>query len=346
MIRELKELVKKSSEDEVRSLLFYILCKISMGEETQYSEEQLAKDLKKTYKDFLNYKSEQNSLENEKDYKAIHIIFDDAASGSLKAVLKEMELQNDEKVISFSDLFSIGPIWKLNEKRGLSQRYNWLKNHINFDDESYIDEYQADFNKTTLKINAIPENRPIIIWTGENSHEQTAVRFVLYLLKDKTNDIFLIESTKIYKIQFDIPDTEIFPLHTGEMSHERLRPIYEKNRTAHQLSQEERKQFEEEWEELSNKQEVLRIWKNGEIHSVEESFYDDYIINSAKKLQSEHEYKEFMKSASVIGEVIGNINQFMGDIYIEYRLRHLILKGVFEIEGIPKGMRYYSVKLR
>ncbi|MGG1687655.1 DUF3658 domain-containing protein [Pseudalkalibacillus sp. NRS-1564] len=43
---------------------------------------------------------------------------------------------------------------------------------------------------------------------------------------------------------------------------------------------------------------------------------------------------------------MGHLDQCIGDQYIEYRLRNLILDAAFEIKGIPKAMRYYSVKLR
>ncbi|WP_231687559.1 DUF1835 domain-containing protein [Bacillus sp. FJAT-22090] len=342
-MNELKELVKKLSEDEVKSLLFQILFRINMVEETKYSEKQFTEDLKKIYKDFLNYKS--TKITNEDDYKVVHIVFGDSPAGSLKMVLRDMELQITEKVISFSDLFSIGPVWKLHEEIGFTKRYEWLKNHINIDEE-VMDKYQVNFNNTTLKINAIPQNVPIIIWIGDNSHEQTALRYVLYLLREKTNNITLIDTTTNYKNLFHIPEVEYFPLHTGEITPEKLRLIYEKNSAVKPLSQEERKKFEDQWEELSTKHEVLRIWTNTEICSVDQDFYDDYIINTVRNLHNELKNKDFMKSARVIGEVIGNLNQYIGDQFVEYRVRHLIMNGVFEIEGIPKAMRFYSVKLR
>lgn len=43
---------------------------------------------------------------------------------------------------------------------------------------------------------------------------------------------------------------------------------------------------------------------------------------------------------------MGNLNQRIADFYFEYRLIQLVLKGIFEIEGVPKAMRYYSVKLQ
>lgn len=51
------------------------------------------------------------------------------------------------------------------------------------------------------------------------------------------------------------------------------------------------------------------------------------------------------KNDILIGEIIGHLNQRIGDEYFEYRLIQLVLKGVFEIEGVPKAMRFYSVKL-
>ena len=53
-----------------------------------------------------------------------------------------------------------------------------------------------------------------------------------------------------------------------------------------------------------------------------------------------------MKSALLIGEVMGYLNQYIGDQFFEYRVRYLIVNGIFEIEGVPKAMRYYSVKIR
>jgi len=233
----------------------------------------------------------------------------------------------------------------LDEKTGLSNRYEWLKKHINIDDE-ILDNYQDEFNNTTSEIIAVPKDAPIIIWIGENAHEQTALRYVLYLLKEKINDIFVMDTTSKYKNQFSTPETDFFPLHTEEISSDKLKLIYEKNRKSNSLSQEERKEIEKEWEQLSTKQEVLRIWGNKGIHSVNESYYDDYIIDTARKIRIERKNNEFIKSARLIGEVMGHLNQYIGDQFFEYRVRHLIVNGIFEIEGVPKAMRYYSVKLR
>jgi hypothetical protein len=346
LIYELKRIVQHTAEDEAKSLLFQTLIRIHMAEDkASYTEDQLLSDLKRTYADFLDYKrSEANKMQNRK-YKVTHIVFGDSASGSLNLALEEMELQQDEMIIRLSDLFSVGPVWRLHNEKGISRRHEWLQNHLNLDDH-YLGEYRDSFKQTIIKINSIPEHSSIFIWAGDNAHEQTALRYVCYLLKDKTANTFHINTTKQFNQQNDTSEYEHFPLHTGEISHGQLSTIYANNRDIEPLSKMERTRLEDDWKTLSTTQEVLRKWENNVLYSVDVTYYDDYIIKTAEKLHRKRKNGEFMKSARLIGEVIGHLTDYIDDSFLEYRVRQLILKSIFEIKGVPKAMRFYSVRLR
>lgn len=74
--------------------------------------------------------------------------------------------------------------------------------------------------------------------------------------------------------------------------------------------------------------------------------FKTYILFLELRLRElEQESEEFMKSARLIGEALGHLDQCVGDGFLEYRLRKLIEKGIFEMEGNLKGMRFYSVRL-
>ncbi|PKG23460.1 DUF3658 domain-containing protein [Niallia nealsonii] len=60
----------------------------------------------------------------------------------------------------------------------------------------------------------------------------------------------------------------------------------------------------------------MPIWNNGHILGVEETFYDDSLIKTAKKLHDEQRQKDFMPSARLIGEVIGNLPQYHVDAFL------------------------------
>ena len=98
--------------------------------------------------------------------------------------------------------------------------------------------------------------------------------------------------------------------------------------------------------ELSESKGVLRIWQNREITFVNVNHFDSLIITTTQKLHVEQAQKSFLLSARIIGEVLGQIEQSIFDAFLEYRIRELVYNGVFEIKGIPKDMRSYSVRLR
>ena len=208
------------------------------------------------------------------------------------------------------------------------------------------DFFQKNVKRTLLNIEQIPSHHPIIIWAGENAHEQTALRLALYVLEEKTNDILMINTNEAYKTHFEQPEIDFTPLHMGELSFKHLKQIYEHEKNSRALTQTERKVFEQQWVQLCEDKAVLRIWESNKIMSVSENYYDAYIIHTVKKFHEENKHRDFIKSARIIGEVIGHLNQYIGDQFIEYRVRRLIVDGIFDMEGVPKAMRYYSIKLR
>ncbi|KQL50533.1 hypothetical protein AN964_23025 [Heyndrickxia shackletonii] len=271
-----------------------------------------------------------------------HIIFGASASGSLKFVLREMGL-NKEEVIAFWDTFSIGPIWKLHEENGVKSRFEWMKKCIS-DEYDEFPDYKKRFRKTINEIASIPEGTQITIWTSDNAHEQIGMRMAMYLLKEKNMDISIINTTEEYEQKFRIKKMKYSLLHSGEIPLEKFQFIYEHGHRI-RITDHDREKLENEWISLSDNKETLRIWQNGRIQIVPEDFFDDFIIKKAKKLHGNKKQKDFMKSARLIGEVLGHLEQYVGDEFLEYRLKKLIEAGIFEAEGSLAAMRFYNVRL-
>ncbi|KZZ84479.1 DUF1835 domain-containing protein [Bacillus sp. SJS] len=335
-ITKLKNQVKNLQEDETKSLLFHILLRTDL---IQDSDQELAIEIQEMFHDLLKSKEKQAAPKN--NDKAVHLVFGDSAAGCLKEARK----MYPEKVISIPDMLSIGPISLLNEEQGVTLRYEWLKHHILFEHDEDIQSKENRLNDAITEIKAIPEQIPVWIWSGENSHEQTGHRLALFLLRGKNNPVHVLNTAKEFREAFPHKANEGYPRHTGELLPDQLSAIYESNQSSPSLSEKARNAIEREWIELSSSKELLRIWENEEIKSVSEAFYDDLILDTVRGLQSRGE-QGFMKAARVIGELIGHLDQQIGDSFYEYRLRHLIMEGYLEIYGVPKAMRYYSVRLR
>ncbi|WP_050615284.1 DUF1835 domain-containing protein [Bacillus testis] len=221
MIHTLKKRIKDLSEKEAKSLLLQFFIHMHRAEDAN-NPAQLAADLKELYAEFL--KSSLDSFPQPND-KAVHIVFGASMAGSLRVALKELDLDTEEKIIGFSDLFSIGPIWHLQEEKGLVLRHEWLKNHLILDDE-YIHFYLEEMDRERLMVEMLPAEVPIIIWTGDNAHEQTASRYMVDMLKNKPNPIALLNTSVLYEQLFYRPDLDYQPLYSGEISPEKIKAIY------------------------------------------------------------------------------------------------------------------------
>lgn len=270
------------------------------------------------------------------EFGAVHIVTSESAAGSLKA-----GLERPKTVIGFPDSFSIGPLWNLHEKTGQSFRKEWLFENIN-DGQG---EYENKLANTLREMEDIGDRVPIYIWYGNNADEQVGLRYFLYILRDKTNDIFLINSTELYERSNAIEEKQSI-FHTSQMDSEMIRQFFANNKEHELLADEKRIQFQREWEKLSQTKEVLRLWRDDEMKGLPKQHYDPFIIETLEKMHHDQGMKDFIQAGSVIGEVFTKMNSYINYYFLEFRVRHLIYSGVLELKGIPRSEWHYSVKLR
>lgn len=338
MIKELRSFINQLSESEAKTVLLQTMVRLNLIQESKESAKQMIDDLYSWHNKIIKFHKNKGNIERE--YKAVHIVCGESPAGSLR-----VGLGHENKVIGFPDFFAVGPILELHKDVGRKRRYEWLRDHLNYQDDFIEEEYENRFSKALEEIDSIPNHVPIVIWTAENADEQTGMRYLLYLLKEKENNVFLINTTIAFQELFNTSEFQYFYFHTGAVEPKKLNTIYQNTQTK-PVSIQERIQFEEEWITLSETEGLVRVWEDTKIKAVSEDYFDELIVTSAQRLHAKQREKDFIKSGRLIGEVYGHIDNNVGDAYLEYRLRNLIYNGVFEIKGIPKGMRYYSVKLR
>lgn len=279
------------------------------------------------------HRHSQTSFKHQLVTGAVHIVSSESAAGSVRAALAP-----PKQVMGFPDDFSIGPLWKLDEKIGQASRNEWLVENINDEQGDY--EYQNKFANTLREIEDIPGEVPIYIWYGNNADEQVGLRFFLYLLRNKENEIFLVNTTDLSTSKNE--GQPIF--HTSQMESKDLRLLF-KNELK-RLTDQERLIFQKGWETLSQTKEVLRRWVNEEIIGVPENYYDPRIIQTIEKLHNEQITKDYILTGTLLGELVTQKDELVNIYFLEYRIRHLVYSGVLALKGIPKSMRHYSIKIR
>lgn len=333
MIDKIKNAIEDMYEDEAKQLLQSILIQLDLLDEN-YNEDSI-KHLMGIPKQLTNKKSFRRKVQESTH---IHIAFDDSTAGCLKYMLSQEE-RLVESVVAFSEFFSIGPIHKVHTNEGQLARQQWLVNNLTAYDSYFEEEYLPRFMETLEELHSIPNETPITIWKADNAHEHVGLCFVIAQLKNKKN-IRVINtseaSRKLLKQEYDIRGT-------GELPPESLAVFQKSFANLPYLTEEKRMNYEHEWDGLSNSIEFLRVWEDNEVHSVQEDYFDQFIIEGVKKVGADN---EFIKAPIVIGEALGLVKQLVGGTFLEYRLKQLIKQEVFEFEGTLGEMRFYSVKLR
>lgn len=333
LLDEIGKEINKLSGNDAKTLLLNMILRLDTILRSTARNEEKIQEVEKMYEELVHFPViDDESSKLTIHHEAIHLVCGESPAGSLAYGLGRKK----HFIIGLPDFLAYGPLVNLHEKEGFRRRHEWLIDRINMEMDEYETEYEPRFCKTVEQIKHLPENLPIYIWTAANANEQTGLRFFLYLLKNHANEVYVIHTTAAY------PDEP--SIHTGEIMPEKLRAIFAGNKM-NPLTEEERQAYEEEWLHLSKTDGVLRVWQDNKIVTVPEDYYDKYIIETVKLRHRKQKEADFIKAARIIGEIYGRFAGHIDDAFLEYRLRSLIYQGVLAIKGVPKGLRYYSVKL-
>jgi hypothetical protein len=343
---EILKAVDGLSLKETKLTLKHILLQTDIARNNEEMKTHLLDSLAQLYDNLIAPKPEFQVCAPDTVAERVHIVFGDSMGGSLKYLFKSMGLVNTDQVIAIPDLLSIGPIAGLHEEAGHKLRCRWFSEHINFGDTMDGYDFGEYCRESLEQIAQIPNQATAMIWSSSNAHEQAGLRFAAYLLREKENQVIVCNPGEICNRRYNTEDYRIDYRHSGEISIEKLQAVYEEATSSPALTLEARKNLEQEWLILAEQQEVLRIWKNGVIHAVDADYLDAYILETLEELHRSRGDDEFIKAAEIIGQAYGQCDQYISDMYYECRLRHLIYNGELEIKGVPKAMRYYSVRRR
>jgi Protein of unknown function/Domain of unknown function (DUF1835) len=278
----------------------------------------------------------QQKRKNVKHKKAIHLVTSQYIAGRLA-----VNLQENVEVIGLDGSFMFGPLRQLDVHNGQKERSEWIYDNINreFEEKNpYITALQNKMNS----LDDIDDKRQVYIWYGNNIEEQLALRFFMFIFKKRSNPLYLIDTAEVLK---KIAPNEKSMIHTAEIKNELLQSILDHIDSSYMVTTNQREGLATEWQSIANADELLRIWENQAIVSVDLDYFDQTIVEVLKRM-SEKEKLDYIKTSQLIWRTIEEEHLYMDPDFLEYRIRHLVYSGLFKMKGIPKNMRRYFVCLQ
>jgi len=346
---DIKNTVDQLSNETVRSYLRFVLSQIRHMKEQRNSPYDPAHQLIELHDQLVGHMDKSNIWDPSQGCTHVHIVIGDSFAGSMRRALTELGMAETHKLVVITDNYAIGPIANLDAPDGRKARCEWFQ--LNFTDavELTFEEVEEEYLQTQTKLKLVPEQARIIVWTSRSVREQAGMRYAMHLLRHLPNPIHICDACAICEELYNRPDARIEYLRSGEIPPSKLQQALARvDGAARPLAAADIAQLAEEWQAISKQGGFLRIWRNGAIEEVPVDYFDSYLLKTLDELSppSKSGTYEFIKSARLIGQALGNCEQDMDHSFFEYRVRELIYQGVLEIRGVPAAMRYYSVRRR
>lgn len=326
-----KEAIHDLNEWEIRTVLHELLNEVEKGSETGR--------LLQLWDDRIN----DARLRREEAYrlqKHVHIVFSLSDAGSLKVALSQIGRRQENKVLAFNDLFSIGPLLHLDQPEGQRNRQRWMMDRFSPSRVLNDRNRESQMNHMIEELRAIPEEKSVLIWCSNNSHDQTGLRLVMHLLRERYQPVQIINFSDTLQGEDDPPIAQAY------VDREVYRSIVSNYEKARLVTPQERQQYVAEWEQLSYSNDELRLWQNGAIKGCEVEAIDGIIVSTIVAAVQESSNEEgFVKAGEVVAKLFEHFDQVIGYYFIEYRIWSLISNGVLEFRGLPGALYQYSIRL-
>jgi hypothetical protein len=105
---------------------------------------------------------------------------------------------------------------------------------------------------------------------------------------------------------------------------------------ARPLTPDERYALADEWTALTKQDHTLRLYLEGKLASCDESFFDEALLSQCGP--------DSKRAIHVVGQVMGEAQDYVSDAFLFYRLRALIARGVLEAYSGEAGIRGLRVR--
>ncbi|MDQ0174233.1 DUF1835 domain-containing protein [Bacillus chungangensis] len=342
-ILAIKKAIDSLGEGELKPYLRFILVKIKLMKEQEGTLETTVTELIELYDELMGLQEKRAVWYPVPACTHVHIVVGDSFAGSMKQALKGLGWAETHKLITLRENYAIGPLDGLDSPEGRKARSNWFRDNITEAFEAYT-EFEEEYNELLDKLEQIPEQAEVIIWTSCNACEQTGMRHAIHLMRNKRNSISVCDACAVCEELYNRPDAFINYRHSGEIPADKIREALIHLDGKGKLCAPDITRLEWEWQEIMEQAGMLRIWRDSKVLEVPVDYYDQYLLEMLDKLKPPTDDNGFLKSARLIGEAIGYCEQYIGDSYFEYRLRELIYDGILEIKGVPAAMRFYSIR--
>lgn len=224
----------------------------------------------------------------------LEVCFGDSCAGSLKTALRTSDLANLTHLL---DLGKISGDLRLARRDFLDKCFYGLSKRMRRKLEKDF------FDNIDRIINATKDGQTIRIWHADAASDECGLLLLASILKDydcKIVEVHVHDTVSVAMLGcLEIADN--CDAWTKPIAKDRL------------------EQLDRQWQRLKAEDGELRILENGEIKTVEEDYFDDFILQCVPSQGT-------ISRRTLVGNVLGSSKHYLHDDFVDYRIEALIEK--------------------
>lgn len=266
----------------------------------------------------------------------IHIVFNASELGLMKQVIAmDKTLAGD--VMQVKDDFAVGPLKSIDTEEGWQARWDWWRMLLqgspygenlvgSFDDRETVKHLKN-------KLDTNPDES-LWIWMGQNQHDVTGYYWLMPQFREYQGRVMILF---LNNLPFINEKGQLF--YPSWLNEIQPKEFLKAKKLARPVTLSEFEIDPDEWRKIVEENALVRILEGGKkIVGKEESFYDNEILKNITT--------EWQKATRVLSNTLHRMKIKTGDVFIMWRMKHLINEGQIEVTGdVAKSWKEFDVKL-
>jgi hypothetical protein len=253
----------------------------------------------------------------------IHVVFQQS---DVEVLQQAMELDETLKgeIFEIKDEWGVGPLAGLDTDEGWNARLEWWRSLLI--DTPYGEKLVGSFDdrETVKQLKEKLDADEIVeawIWMGQNQHDVTGYFWLMPQLRSYQGRVMILY---LNNLPFINDKGQIFyPLTVHDIL---PKEAVKAKKLARPITLSEFEVDPDEWKKIVEENAMVRILEGGKkIDGKDASFYDGEIMKNITP--------EWQKAWRVLSNTLHRMKIKTGDVYIMWRIKHLIAEGKIETTG-------------
>lgn len=265
----------------------------------------------------------------------IHIVFNESEVNLMKQVI-EMDEALAGEVVQIKDDFAVGPLAGIETEEGWQARIEWWRSLLQ--GSPYGEEIAGSFDdrETVRQLKAKLDENPaeeLWIWMGQNQHDVMGYYWLMPQFKDYQGRVMILY---LNNLPFINEKGQIF--YPSWLHEIQPKEFIKAKKLARPITLSEFEIDPDEWRKIAEENTTVRILEGGKkIVGKEEIFFDNEILKNVTV--------EWQKATRVLSNTLHRMKVKTGDVFIMWRMKHLISDGKIEVMGdTGKGWKDFDIK--